>query len=683
MPDYTSPTMSGIVYSFVTGGYDAPTISGVPFRFGLRPSYQQTADLKSVIEASPRYCEEAYSYVKDRRTYVVGYGAAGVQILKGQPIYGGIRDLCTSIYVNPAHADLGAYIRAVSGQGDLGAYIKSTIQSYRDLGAFAGGHPPGELPGFIRPTIQDTKDLGSIIDGTFFHGDKDLHGIMNIIELRDLPASLIGEYFKGTKDLGAFAGGHPPADLGALAGGHLPADLGAYIYAPIDLPAYLLAVYAKDLPAFIRGSLLRNLGAYINPIPPGDLPAFIHGWATKDLGGLLNGVYGPYDIQAYLNTIPPKDLGAYIKGYKGIEIPIDLRGIIESWYFDDLGAYLFATKPADLGAYIEVVGAASDLGARIYPKTILLKKAVYVPLLEHKDLWAVINFQCFNSGFKELLGYVYPIQKSDLAAYVIGLYGNRTADTIRDLTAVMGVEDYSVQDKISVGFFPDVQRSTSLVIRFGSSYVHRSTTWDTLDLLLIDPLYRDLGAIVTGTYRYRDLAAQVYGEWDWNYSQLPDYIRPKTREVVIDLDNPTEARGYIERFVEIMFDMEGVTPFKYFYVDGDKKVYRIDRSRHWTIWGTSYERVEDQIIDKINYRRKYIFKLNTYDKMDDAIRDLIDRVSWPSRYDLGAKIDGGLPPHKDMKSYINGLQGPYTWSKNLHASISSPLVDLSASITGV
>jgi hypothetical protein len=69
--------------------------------------------------------------------------------------------------------------------------------------------------------------------------------------------------------------------------------------------------------------------------------------------------------------------------------------------------------------------------------------------------------------------------------------------------------------------------------------------------------------------------------------------------------------------------------------------------------------------------------------MDEAIRDLIDRVSGPSRINLAAMIDGGLPPHKDMMAYINGLQGPYTWIKNLQASISSPLKNLSASITGV
>jgi len=312
MPDYTAPTISGIVYSFTTGGYDAPTMSGVPFRFGLRPSYQQTAELQGVIDVMGKYCDSTYTYEKDKQTYVVGYGSAGVQILKGRTIYGGIRDLCTSVYGNPHHADLGAWIRAVSGQADLGGFIRPTIQDYKDLGAFGGGHLPGELPGFIRPTIQDIKDLGGIIDGTFFHGDKDLggnvygippkdlQGILNVIEIRDLPALINGIYFKGEKDLGG--------DIFRI-WQHNQKDLGAYIYAPIDLQGIINAVYLKDLQAIIQGSITEDLGGEINPVPPTDLPGLIHGWATKDLGAILNGVYGPYDIQAYINTIPPCNIG--------------------------------------------------------------------------------------------------------------------------------------------------------------------------------------------------------------------------------------------------------------------------------------------------------------------------------------------------------------------------------------
>ena len=617
MPDYTSPTMSGIVYSFTTGGYSAPTMSGVPFQFGLRPSYQQTADLKSVIEASSKYSDST-----------------------------------------------------------LGAFIRPTIQTYRDLGAFAGGHPPGELPGFIRPTTQDIKDLGATLDGKFLHGEKDLgastfailpkdlQAIINIIELRNLPATIVGDYLKGYKDLGGFI------------------DVLDNFF---ELPAYINQIYFKDLQAVINWPAVKNLGAEINPYAPADLPAYIRGWlgieSPFNLQGIVNGVYGPYDLQAYLNTIPPKDLGAYIKGYKGIQIPFDLRGSIEGWYSSDLGAILNIIHPADLGAFIEVTGSIADLGAYIRPRTILLKKALYVPLLEHKDLWAVINFQCFNSGYINLGAYTYAIHKQDLGAYIAGFWADGTSDSIVDLGAKIGVESYMVQDTFNVSFFPEVQKYTRLNVRFGATQAIGSyTTWDTIEVLLIDPLYRNLGAEVFGMYRSRDLGAEVYGIWDWNYSQLPEYIRPRTNEVFIDLDNKEEQ---LKKFVKLMFDIDGNTPFNYFYVDGTQQVYRVDRSRHWTLWAESYDNVENNFIERANVRRKHIFKLNQYTTMDEAVRDLMTRVAEYARLDLSAYINGGMPPHLDLNAVLSA-NVKYRWNVNLRANIDSiSISNLNASITAI
>jgi len=115
-----------------------------------------------------------------------------------------------------------------------------------------------------------------------------------------------------------------------------------------------------------------------------------------------------------------------------------------------------------------------------------------------------------------------------------------------------------------------------------------------------------------------------------------------------------------------MFDRDGDSTFKYFYVSGTQKVYKIDRSRHWTIWADGYSRTEDSMIERVNVRRKFIFNMSKYDTVDEAIRELMERAAYPTSTELGAYINGGLAPHLDLTALIDPIV-KYTWVKHLIA----------------
>ena len=345
---YEKPPINNVPFKFTDKGYVTPDFVSVPFRFGLRTSTQQTADMRATLEVFGQYCTSTYTYIKERKTYVVGYSSYGIQILKDKTIYGGIRDLCASLVRTPTYVDLSAYAFALSNFMELGAYLKSTIQSYADLIAAIYGVPPEDLPAFIHGF--DTRNIPATIYGWAIkdlpgyigtHPPEDLQAILNVIELRDLSADITGEWWHGQYDLPAefykiFMRGEK--DLTAIVAG----------WATLDLPAYIATVYFRDLLAIIQSSTLEDLPATVSPIAPIDLSGFLHGWDIRNLGSIITGVYGPYDIQAFLNAIPPKDLSAYIRGYKGIQIPFDLQGIVEGWYTSDLPAYLSFVFPADL-----------------------------------------------------------------------------------------------------------------------------------------------------------------------------------------------------------------------------------------------------------------------------------------------------------------------------------------------
>lgn len=557
-----------------------------------------------------------YTEIKEKPIYSFGYGSS-VQILKPLATYTGTRSI-------------GGFIKGVfASHEDLGAYVKPTSSAIADLSA-----------AIRRIDVEVQKDFYAFIRGfasTYYN----------------LPSSI---------------GGHLPVDLQAFGGGHLPVDLGAYLRSPLEkleLSAFLQAIYKSDLGAVLQALNTKQLGALLTVIAPVDLQAFIDVWHERYLPAEIDGVYGPYDIQAYLRVHPYMNLLALIRGwYSGIQ---NLIGVVEGYHTSNLAAYIGINPGVDLGAWLNARGKSVNLGAYIIPNVIRLKKAIQVALLEHSDLKALVNFQCFYSSFADL-GVMFDtiFKKHDLQGFVFGWL---SAEYLGNLKAYINSALYDVENNLDIRFVPDISPYTQLVIKFGA--VNYPIAFDTLQLLYGNFNFATLGAYIYAMPRAVNLGASIIPLTQSNFSELPDYVRPKSHVVVLKFN---ERRQWMEdwrRFVEIMFNKEGAEPYHYFYVSGTNKIYKIDRDRHWTIWASSYDKDEETMFDRKNVRSKFIFDMRKYAKMDEAVRDLIDRVSAYREVNLQATLVGVDTDKKsDLNAEITGVgSSKRKWSKYLNATI--------------
>jgi len=658
---YSKPPITNLPFTFTSTGYTAPDFSSVPFSMGIRSSYQQTADMQSTINVfGPSNCTDTYTYVKEQKTYVIGYSQQGVQILQGQTIYGGIRNLCASLTRVPEHKDLHGYIYILTNFLNLSASLRVVLQSYTDISTDIYAIPPADLSASMHgwATYDITggiygwalRNLGAVV-GT--HLPSNIQAILNVIEIRDILGSITGDWWHGQTDLSSGV-------YKIFSRGYIDVSAELHGWAERNLPGYITSIYFRELYASIRSTFCEDLSASIGFIEPVDIQGIIHGFDFRHLQGIINGGFGPGDIQAFINAVIPSDLSAYISVYKGIKIPFDLQGILYGSYSTDLFAYIGGILPINLNAFINGLGTSVDLRAMIIPSTILMRRALQIPLLEYKDMNAAINFMCFTSTYRDLSSYVYAMHKLDLRAFIIGWFGS-TADNIGELGAYINCDNYTTQDKITIKYVPEVYKYSRLKLKFSS--VNAYTNWDTIQLLFGSYYTRNITATINGILTSKDLKANLTAIWDWNYSELPEYVKPKTHEVFINIER---FEDQWRRFVELMFDRDGISPFKYFYVNGSQKVYKVDRSRHWTIWADGYSKVANSMIERVNVRRKFIFKFDDYDTVDEAIRELMERAAYPTSSNLSAYIDGGLPIHKDLNAVLNS-KVKHTWVKHLTA----------------
>lgn len=535
------------------------------------------------------------------------------------------------------------------------------------------------------------------------HSSADMQAAINVIQAgsMNLQGNICGIYYKQSSNLEAFIGTHLPANLSAvLIGigmgiGDLSslvfgerykgyfdigaviqrvflrgyAGLTAYIRAPFDvvsLPAYLNIVSTVDLPASIgmMQELYKDLESYLTVRYVKDLFASIHGFDTRNIQALVNGVYGPYDLQAYLRVHPYLNLPTNINGwYSNVW---DIPAFIEGFYSKNLLAFVNTIPAQDLLAIISASGESVSLGAYIVPSVVRLKQAVLVSLLEHKDLKALINFQCVSSGYSDLgvtFGTIF--KKLDLSAFI---WSWKSSDKYGDLQVCINTGIYSVENKFYTRFVPEIDPYTRLRVKFGTS--DKYVVFNTQPVLYGSYYTKVLSAYIYAMPLAVDLGALVEPVLQTNYTELPDYINPKSNVVVIKFNDKWQEEW--RRFVEIMFRKDGPAPYHYFYVSGTSQVYKIDRNRHWTIWATSYDKDETTMFDRANVRTKFIFNMSNYTKMDEALRDLIDKVAAYKEINMPASIYGVGGRNLDLNAAITPCGTPrHRWAKYLGASITA------------
>lgn len=650
-----------------------PTVSGT------------TYEMRSRINSINPYAS-TYTYLKYCKNYIMGYGMHGVQILKRECLYGGIRDFSAAIKTQQqstvnlnktirmwgqAYKDLGNQVfgELYKDSGDLGGILKGKAKEIesdfikiirgwatdqKDLEGYLKQASAGQddLSAFLKPNFREYLDLNTRLKGWVIEAQRDL-------------GSYTKSVIASTKDINKFIQPLHISDLNQTIGLIPAQDLQIIIQhndRVVNLFGTIRAKYYVSIGGIIRCKYIYDLPTLLMPIEPVDLSASLEPILHINLGAAIDGWYGPIkNLLNYINAVPAQDLPTSIIGWGGYRIPIDLPTLIQSYQESDLSAYVDIIPHQNLGATLIPKGQIYDLGAHITPKVVYFRSIINVALLEHKDLQAMINYACFYSDWRSLSASLYCFSKKDLPVNIWGTLQNASS-TYKDLSAYINVHSYYTQDKIPVEFhtLPEVDPYTFVNINYDVVGV-KYNVFNTIPLYYYGQWPKDLGVSINGVYHTRDLSARIVPNFDFSYSELPPWINPRTYEVVLDI---RKLSLYARRFVEIMFDAIGESPYHYFYVGAEQKIYRVDRGRHWSIKTVGYTKVENAEVDRVDVREKQTFDLSNYSTIDEAVRSLIDRAANYMRVNLPTSIMGVPPPHRDLPVNLYAYK-IRSWTKNL------------------
>jgi len=651
-----------------------PTISGT------------ISSLKSRISSIDPY-NTTYTYLKYCNNYIIGYGNSGIQILKRDCVYGGIRDVRVAIKTQQeynynlnkiirgwgqAYKDLGNQIlgELYKGFDDLDVILKGkAVEVSEDINKIIRGWAPGKknLNGYLKKTAvgqenlpaylkQDTRsylDLNNRLKGWF---------IESKVNLRAYTKSVIAS----TEDLSKYIRAMHIKDLNQSIGLIPAQDLQIIIQhndRVVNLFGNIRAKYYNDIIGIIRCKYIYDLPTILIPIVPVDLSASLAPILYVNLGAFVDGWLGPLkNLTLNINAVPYKNLAVSLSGWGGYNIPIDLRALIASYQEVDLSSSIGTIPAQNLSATLIAKGQSENLALYITPKVINFRSVISVSLLEHKDLNAMINYACFYSDWVFLGASLYCFSKKDIILRITGTLQS-ASNTYKNLGAMINVYDYYTEDSVIIDYpvVPASDPYTLVNINFnivGSYY----RTVSIIPIYYYGLWTKNLSASITSIPHSRDLSAYINPEFDYNYTELPSWINPRTREVVIDI-----RRQSIEtkRFIELMFETFAEDQFHYFYVNAEQKVYRVDRDRHWTIKAIGYTKTEDENIERIDVREKTVFSLAHYSNIDEAVRSIIDRAASYREVNLPVQLVCTPPPHYDLPARLNVLR-TRSWQKNLH-----------------
>jgi hypothetical protein len=547
----------------------------------------------------------------------------------------------------------------------------------------------------LRTSYEGSGNLQAAIYAQSTESKKDLSAYINILMSESLPASIGGEiapdlpaYLKvwpmkqlssriygwGQLDLSAYIYSIQQGNLPAIIGIESPIDLGVILRAwarevPKDLGAYISSLQ-KDLQGIIRATYLKDLPAYLYCVKPRDLSASIYGYGLTDLPAYLNGVYGPYDLRASLNiTNNYKDLSAYLDPNTGVREPSDLSAYVRGWNAGDIGAYIYSIACVNLNAYLGAQGYVGDLAASIYPKTIRLTSVVSIITMEHLDLSAVVNPSCIWSEPRDLAAYLRCVYKSDLSATLLG---KRYDTGVANLYSTIGHADtYSLIDKLPISV-SITTKSYRFVDKFPIYFRFFADT-------------RTLAASIVGTYLYKNLSASISGA----YLDPYHFANVKNKQKVYKLS----ASGIAEWFEMVELSFKSIVrsyyyikisdPYKVWadagtqwvdsnlaqWVESDLNqwvdsnifswttlqdaLWKTDRLDKWILDVSSYIPVNIKLATKRKFHKlKYVYDLNRFDSIDEAVRYAIDFVTDYPKVDFPASIyaSGG---YKNMQAFLN------------------------------
>ena len=668
MPDYIPPKNTEIPFIFGKKGYAAPDFDKVPFEF---ESGSAIKDLKNAITGMALKTD----YLKSCDTHVIGYSSGVVQTLRSNCIYGGFRDLQLLIKVSN-YLDLPSYISgAIRSVSDFGFLFKSWSRELPvDVRGTINGWLRGtskDLHGYIREGFKGQSDLNERLN-IWQHQQEDFSqaikgwstgvivDLVNAVKPTIQSSSDFSEYIKSTiqesEDLNL--------DIYKIwQHQHENVNFMLHGWVTSNLKLILQPFHIEDLPVLIRSTYVNNIGAYLYAIQPVDITASLMGWAVKDLSVYIaKGAYAG-DLPANIYGINSINLSLLIDAKKGIEIIRDLNIRMTNLKVSDLELYLNVISYADLNAYLLSSRIIVDLQCMIYPKIVFVRHNVNVSFLEHRDLAAAINFSCVSSDFRELTIYLMAKHKFDLPCYI---YGGDDSN-IANLKCYINAADYISQDIIPVNFLKLDHPVNTTIVKYNNKVKY---VIDTITVLGsgVKTSFADVSSSIIGDYMQRDLGFSIKAYSNRHY-ESPTVMK---RFITLKLKNNIED---FRKYVELTFNSYANS---YYYFSGSKKAYRAFRNDHWVVHVEGFKFLPlGAGFEKTKVRNKYVFNLKNYESIDDAITDMIDRVTLLRSSDLGVTIAGAGMTSEDLSFSImpndeNNNINPrriYKTNRTLNASI--------------
>ena len=665
---YTPPSSAQLPFVFTASGYTAPS-GELLFEYSSKIS--SFSNLNAAIQVMQLYHDEAYTYVKSCPKYVVGYSGGSVQIMKGRCIFGGIRDLWSSITgeigIFSQTSDLAGIIKVMRfGTLDMSAIIAmhlpedlryivkpihkvvedfpGSIYGWQKLDLYSNilMHPPEDLEASLFVKRRDyrdlnthiyawhIKDLQAILNRVYTY---DLSGVLNTIQPVDLSAYLKVRY---ATDLNSYLMGWGEKNLSAFIDIIFAYDLNAKIYGRDDmfknlycrikgqaievqslLGAEIRGLIGINLNAILRATYVSDLSGYLFPVIPKNIGATIYGWDKIDLQILLNGQRGPWDLSA---SIFPNEnlrfLTATITSVIGTQILSNLSTSIHSWDTRNLTSSIDLIPAGNLQAILIPRMYAENLHASIYPKMIRLSTLIKVATMEHRNLSAMINSFCVFSDYKNLSASVYVTYKSDLPAYIKSLkYSYKPVllgATIGYADTITEVDKYEISFNILESEMRTFDRYMISFNIFGAA--------------------KYLSASINGIMRSKSLTATIIAQTMDPY----DFGKIGTVEKVVHL---TPA-GIFKTLEVVETSFKSLVKDYYYSSDGDFawKTERLDR---WILELKSFLPINETLkLKRRLHKETQLYNLKDFSSIDEAMRHAIAYVTEYPQSDLSTSIYG-------------------------------------------
>lgn len=685
----TRPPINNIPFKFGSSGYSKPNFNGINFSF---PS--KLCDLKAAIIGS----ELDRDYLKSCKEYVIGYSSNELQVIKYGCVYGGIRDLQILLKVSIPFKDLHAYLKQVyTEQFDIAKTIKGLVKSsknlantikmwvstYDDLSVYLkqGISADKFLLSYIKTFFNQQYTLSEMIKGWSIGNIVDIVNTIRIWheDIKDIPI-----YLKTTinESVNLFTIVYKIWQRNQTSISNI-----IHGWQELQLGNVIQSLHIKNLPILIRPAYFSILNAFLYAVRPVNMSANLVGWAYNDLSvSIFKGTYDG-DLSTTIFGIKPRNLLVSIKAFKGLKIPVNLNAIMTNLLTYNLICSLNSIQYNDLNVLLTSSRDVIDLICKIYPKIVCVKQHINISFLENRDLAGIINFPCFNSAFKDLLITVVIKNSKNLK---INIYGYDNSN-IKNLSCFINASDYISQNTIELKYIPKckIESFTKLKISH-KPFIYSINTVNTW-FNCINKFYSNLPCMLNGEYLTKDLPVFLRAYSNRHFSSTN--IRNKI--ITLKLKNNQED---FRRYVELAFKSYAKS---YSYFTGNKKAYRNYKNDHWIVNVEGYKLLPvGKGFEKSKVKRKYLFNLKNYTTIDEALKDMIDRVTTMRFYDLNAYIEVTNDRMSNLFASIkiknifktnrilnNSIKGVNTVINNLFIEVTSILnkssYNLANSITGI